>query len=97
MRNVRKPEARQAAKPGRFGVFPNPSLALQASMAREVSFSNGAAPLGGTDLQLQEYVETSHVSCPPKVPPTGELPALRIQVRQSRERLDPLAIEPLAK
>jgi len=36
-------EARQAAKPGGFGVFPNPSLALQASMAREVSLSNGAA------------------------------------------------------
>ena len=36
------PEARQAAKPGGFGVFPNPSLALQASMARVGSFTNRA-------------------------------------------------------
>jgi len=33
------PEARQAAKSEGFGVFPNPSLALQASMAREVALS----------------------------------------------------------
>ncbi len=38
------PEARQAAKPGGAGVFPNPSLALQASMARGVSLSNGTVP-----------------------------------------------------
>ena len=33
------PEARQAAKSEGFGVFPNPSLALQASMARKWSSS----------------------------------------------------------
>ena len=41
------PEARQTAKPGGFGVLPNPSLALQASMARKVSFPNGASSAGG--------------------------------------------------
>ena len=41
------PEARQAAKPGGFGVPPNPSLELQASMAREVSFPNAASVSGG--------------------------------------------------
>ena len=36
---------------------PNPSLALQASIAREVSFSNGASTAGGsTDLKLEEEV-----------------------------------------
>jgi len=33
-------------------VFPNPSLALQASTAREVSLSNGQCSGGGTDLEL---------------------------------------------
>ena len=35
-------------------MLPNPSLALQASMAREVSFPNGASAAGGrTNLKLQ--------------------------------------------
>ena len=35
-------------------MLPNPSLALQASMAREVSFPNGASTSGGpTKLKLQ--------------------------------------------
>ena len=51
------PEARQAAKPGGFGVLPNPSLALQASMTRKVSFPNGASSAGGpTKLKLEEGV-----------------------------------------
>ena len=36
-------------------MLPNPSLALQAFMAREVSFPNGASAAGGrTDLKLQQ-------------------------------------------
>ena len=38
-------------------MLPNPSLALQASMAREVSFPNGASTSGGgTDLKLELFV-----------------------------------------
>ena len=40
-------------------MLPNPSLALQASMAREVSFPNGASSAGGgTKLKLHlDFVE----------------------------------------
>ena len=41
------PRPGKASKPGGFGVFPNPSLALQACMDREVLLSNATAPLGG--------------------------------------------------
>ena len=35
-------------------MLPNPSLALQASMAREVSFPNGASSAGGpTNLKIR--------------------------------------------
>ena len=41
----------------RISQIPNPSLALQASMARAVSFSNGVSASGsGTDLELRQSV-----------------------------------------
>ena len=44
---------RHVDESGTFVPVPNPSLALQASMAREVSFPNGANTSGGgTDLKL---------------------------------------------
>ncbi len=76
---------------GDSGCSPTPRLRFRLPWLGKFRSRMGQPRWGGTDLQLQEYVETSHVSCPPKVPPTGELPALRIQVRQSRERLEPLA------